>query len=65
MLTSAQLLEYQELGYTISKSLFSNEETDQLYSCAGADNSMQTHGIDLNDQSSKKNKTYAVVHTHG
>ncbi|QEC51011.1 ectoine hydroxylase-related dioxygenase (phytanoyl-CoA dioxygenase family) [Anseongella ginsenosidimutans] len=55
-LSSAQISEFHEIGYTIVPGFFSKAETDKLYGAALEDEIMRKHALDLNDQSGKKTK---------
>ncbi len=47
---------YERDGYIIIKSFLKPEEVNKLYGIATADNTLQKHAFDLNDQSGKKTK---------
>jgi len=55
-LTSEQQEAYNRDGYLVVKRLFSQEETDKLYSAAIENSTMQKNAMDLNDQTGKKTK---------
>ncbi|WP_336514402.1 phytanoyl-CoA dioxygenase family protein [Pollutibacter soli] len=51
-----QVQTYQEQGYIIVPSLFTEEEIEKLYKVAMEDQVMAQHAYDLNDQTGKKTK---------
>ena len=55
-LSQSEIDLYQNQGYIIKKSFFSEEEIDKLYEVALADDAIQKNSFDLNDQNGKKTK---------
>ena len=56
ILSSDQIKQYHEIGYTIVPGFCSREEVNKLYSTALQDSAMKNNALDLNDQSGKKTK---------
>ncbi len=61
-LTSDQVEAFHRDGYIILKRFFSREEIDKIYKSAQDDHVLQSHAIDLNDQSGKKTKLSLWFH---
>jgi ectoine hydroxylase-related dioxygenase (phytanoyl-CoA dioxygenase family) len=55
-LTEQQIKSYHQDGYLILKNFLSNPEVEKLYGIATADDTLQKHAFDLNDQAGKKTK---------
>jgi len=55
-LTEQQIQSYHEDGYLIIKNFLSKPEVEKLYGIATADDTLQKHAFDLNDQAGKKTK---------
>lgn len=56
ILNDAEVAAFEKDGYVIVRNLFTKEEIDKLYSIAVDDTVMQSHAVDLNDQSGRKTK---------
>lgn len=55
-LTDQQIQSYHQDGYLIIKNFLSKPEVEKLYGVATADDTLQKHAFDLNDQAGKKTK---------
>ncbi len=55
-LISTQKASYEKDGFVIIENFLTPEKVNKLYSIAIADNTLQKHAFDLNDQSGKKTK---------
>ena len=56
ILSSQQVADYERDGYLIVKGFFSPEEARRMYEVAIADEQIEQHSYDLNDQSGKRTK---------
>ena len=56
ILSTEQIKQYHEIGYTIVPAFCSGDEINKLYSTAVQDSAMKKNALDLNDQSGKKTK---------
>ena len=55
-LTTSQIHRFNQDGFLVLPGLFSDQEINRLYTSATEDDAMQSHALDLNDQTGKKTR---------